>query len=65
MRVWTPKVKDLKFPTSKKQGAFFWRNPQINKVHVNLNLNTIGAWKNNLKKNQTRTKEKLKVWVGV
>jgi hypothetical protein len=30
--------------------AFFWRNPQINKIHVSLNLNTSWAWE--------RTKEK-------
>ncbi len=30
--------------------AFFWRNPQINKLHVSLNLNTSWAWE--------KTKEK-------
>jgi hypothetical protein len=33
MRIWTFKMKDLKFPTCKKQGSFFWRKLQINKLH--------------------------------
>jgi hypothetical protein len=74
IRIWTFKVKDLKFPTCKKQGSFFWKRLQINKLHefeLKHKLGLINKRRKKFKldqmrkKKKTRAKGKLEVWMGV
>jgi hypothetical protein len=42
-------MKGLKFPTCKKQGAFFYTNPQIYKLHGFKSKHKLGFKKNKIK----------------
>jgi hypothetical protein len=65
MRIWTLKMKDLKFSTCKRKSALTWRNSQINKLHGLKLIHKLGLRKNKRKINQTIAKAKLKVWMKV
>jgi hypothetical protein len=59
-------MKGLNFPTCKKQGALFYTNPQIYKIHGfkckhQLGLREKKKTKNKTKQNQTKIKKKFKV----
>jgi hypothetical protein len=54
-------MKGLKFPTCKKQGAFFYTNPQIYKLHGFKCKHNLGLKKNKRKQNQTKTNKKFKI----
>jgi hypothetical protein len=54
-------MKDLKLPTCKKQGPFYFLNPKINKLHGFKFKHKLGLNKSNCKQNQTKAKGKLKV----
>ncbi len=64
MKVWTLKVKDLKFPLCKKQGAFFWRNSQTNKLHGFKLRHKLGL-KKRRKQNKTKPNKTFKTWMGI
>jgi len=56
-------MKGLNFPTCKKQGALFYTNPQIYKLHGFKCKHKLGLRKNKINKikNQTKIKKKFKV----
>ncbi len=54
-------MKGLKSPTCKKQGALFYTNPQICKLHGFKCKHKLGLKLNKRKQNQTKIKKKFKV----
>ncbi len=54
-------MKGLKFPTCKKQGALFYTNPQIYKLHGFECKHKLGLKKSKRKQNQTKTNKKFKI----